>query len=112
MTHPLPTGKQAMEAMKLAIQYANIAPSEIDHINAHGSSTRLNDKIETKIIKEIFGEYAYRVPISSTKSMIGHPIGAAGSIEIIASTLAIKYQLIPPAQACHSIDGQSGTGPP
>jgi len=96
MTHPLPTGGQAMKAMKLAIQYANINLSDIDYINAHGSSTPLNDKIETMIIKEIFGEYAYKIPISANKSMIGHSLGAAGSIEVIASALTIKYQFIPP----------------
>jgi len=96
MTHPLPTGEQAKKAIQLALQYANINPSDIDYINAHGSSTPLNDKIETKIIKEIFGEYAYRIPISSIKSMIGHTLGAAGSIEAIASALTIKYQFIPP----------------
>jgi 3-oxoacyl-[acyl-carrier-protein] synthase II len=82
--------------MKLAIQYANINLSDIDYINAHGSSTPLNDKIETMIIKEIFGEYAYKIPISANKSMIGHSLGAAGSIEVIASALTIKYQFIPP----------------
>ncbi len=96
MTHPLPTGEQAKKAIQLALQYANINPSDIDYINAHGSSTPLNDKIETKIIKKIFGEYAYRIPISSIKSMVGHPLGAAGSIEAIASALTIKYQFIPP----------------
>src|SRR3989304_163150 len=80
----------------LAIQYGNIDPSEIDYINAHGSSTPLNDKIETKIIKEIFGEYAYRIPISSIKSMVGHTLGAAGSIEAIASALTIKYEFPDP----------------
>jgi len=96
MVQPLATGKQAKEAIQIAIQNANVKPTEIDYINAHGSSTPLNDKIETMIIKEIFGEHAYTIPISSTKSMIGHPMGAAGSIEIIASALAIKYQFIPP----------------
>jgi 3-oxoacyl-[acyl-carrier-protein] synthase II len=96
MTHPLPTGRQAMKAMKLAIQYANMNLSDIDCINAHGSSTPLNDKIETMIIKGIFGEYAYKIPISANKSMIGHSLGAAGSIELIASALTIKYQFIPP----------------
>ena len=71
-------------------------PSEIDYINAHGTSTPLNDKIETKVIKEIFGESAYKLPISSNKSMIGHSLGASGAIEVIASILTIKYQFIPP----------------
>ena len=96
MVQPLPNGEKAKKAIQLALQSSNIAPSDIDYINAHGTSTPLNDKIETKIIKEIFGEYAYSIPISSIKSMIGHTIGAAGSIAAIASVLTIKYQFIPP----------------
>ena len=96
ITHPLPTGEQAKKAIQLALQNANLKPTDIDYINAHGTSTPLNDKIETKIIKEIFGEHAYKIPISSIKSMIGHSLGAAGSIEVIASALTIKNQFIPP----------------
>jgi 3-oxoacyl-[acyl-carrier-protein] synthase II len=96
MANPLPTGEQAKKAMQLAFRYADLAPPETDYINAHGSSTPLNDKIETKIIKEIFEEHAYKIPISSIKSMIGHTLGAAGSIELIASALTIKHQFIPP----------------
>jgi 3-oxoacyl-[acyl-carrier-protein] synthase II len=96
MVQPLPTGEQAKKAIQFALSNANVVPSEIDYINAHGTSTTLNDKIETDVIKEIFGEYAYRVPISSTKSMIGHSLGAAGSIELIASVLTIKNQFIHP----------------
>jgi 3-oxoacyl-[acyl-carrier-protein] synthase II len=96
ITHPLPDGLQAKNAMRLTLDYAKVDPSEIDYINAHGSSTLLNDKIETKVIKDIFGERAYRIPISATKSMIGHSLGAAGSIETIASVLTIKNQFIPP----------------
>ena len=96
MVQPLPTGEQARKAVQMALRNANLKPSDIDYINAHGTSTPLNDKIETMIIKDIFGENAYKIPISSIKSMIGHPMGAAGSIEVIASVLAIKYQFIPP----------------
>lgn len=96
MVQPQPTGEQAKKAIELALQYANIKPTEVDYINAHGTSTPLNDKIETEVIKEIFKEYAYRIPISSTKSMIGHSLGAAGSIELIASVLSIKNQFIHP----------------
>jgi 3-oxoacyl-[acyl-carrier-protein] synthase II len=96
ITHPLPSGLQAKKAMQLTLDNGNVDPSEIDYINAHGSSTPLNDKIETKVIKEIFGESAYKLPISSNKSMIGHSLGASGAIEVIASTLTIKYQFIPP----------------
>ena len=96
MAQPLPTGDQAKKSMRLALQAAKIDPTEIDYINAHGSSTVLNDKTETKIIKQIFGENSYKIPISSNKSMIGHALGAAGSIELIASVLTIKHQFIPP----------------
>ena len=96
MVQPSPTGEQGKKAIQLALQDANIKPAEIDYINAHGTSTPLNDKIETQIIKEYFGEYAYRIPISSTKSMIGHSLGAAGAIELIASILTIKNQFSPP----------------
>lgn len=96
MVQPLPTGDQGIKSIQLALQHANIKPTDIDHINAHGSSTPLNDKIETKIIKQIFGEYAYKIPISANKSMIGHALGAAGAIELIASILTIENQFIPP----------------
>ena len=96
MAQPLPTGDQAKKSIRLALQAAKIDPTEIDYINAHGSSTVLNDKTETKIIKQIFGENSYKIPISSNKSMIGHALGAAGSIELIASVLTIKHQFIPP----------------
>ena len=96
MVQPQPTGGQAIKAIELAIQYANIKPTEGDYINAHGTSTPLNDKFETEIIKKLFGEHAYQIPISATKSMIGHSLGAAGSIELIASVLSIKKQFIHP----------------
>jgi len=96
VVQPLPTGEQAINAIKIALKNADIKTTEIDYINAHGSSTLLNDKVETKVIKEIFGEYAYKIPISSIKSMIGHTLGAAGSIEVISSALSIKHQFIPP----------------
>lgn len=96
MVQPKPSGEQAKKAIELALKYANIRPVDIDYINAHGTSTPLNDKVETQVIKEVFGEYAYKIPISSTKSMIGHTLGAAGAIELIASVLTIKNQFIPP----------------
>jgi len=96
MAQPLPTGEQAKRSMKLALQAAKIDLAEIDYINAHGSSTVLNDKTETKIIKQVFGENSYKTPISSNKSMIGHALGAAGSIELVASVLTIKNEFIPP----------------
>jgi len=96
IVQPLPTGEQAKMAITMAMDNAGIKNNEIHYINAHGSATPLNDKIETKIIKEIFGEYAYQIPISSIKSMIGHALGGAGSIEVISSALSIKHQFIPP----------------
>lgn len=96
MVQPSPTGEQAKRAIQMALLEANMESKQIDYINAHGSSTPLNDKIETKVIKEVFGEHAYEVPVSSIKSMIGHSLGAAGSIEVVASVLTIKNQFTPP----------------
>jgi len=96
MVQPLPTGEKAKSAIQIALRDAGLSPADIDHINSHGSSTPLNDKIETRIIKEVFGQYAYKIPISATKSMIGHSLGAAGALEIAASALTIKNQFIPP----------------
>ena len=96
MVQPSPTGEQAKRAIQMALLEANMESKQIDYINAHGSSTPLNDKIETKVIKEVFGEHAYEVPVSSIKSMIGHSLGAAGSIEVVASVLTIRNQFTPP----------------
>jgi 3-oxoacyl-[acyl-carrier-protein] synthase II len=93
---PDPEGKDMSAVMRLAIEDAGIKKTDIDYINAHGTATRANDLAETKAIKDAFGDYAYKIPISSTKSMIGHTIGAAGSIGVIASALAIKEGIIPP----------------
>jgi 3-oxoacyl-[acyl-carrier-protein] synthase II len=83
-------------AMAEALKEANSLPEDIDYINAHGTATEWNDLMETQAIKKIFGDYAYKVPVSSTKSMHGHTMGAAGGIEFIASLLAIKNQALPP----------------
>jgi beta-ketoacyl-acyl-carrier-protein synthase II len=91
-----PDGLGPGRAMRWALSDAGIDSSEIDYINAHGTSTLLNDATETKAIKAVFGERAYDVPISSTKSMIGHAMGASGSLEAIACTLAIQQNRIPP----------------
>jgi 3-oxoacyl-[acyl-carrier-protein] synthase II len=88
-------GGQA-RAMSEALTEAGITPDQVDYINAHGTATQWNDLLETEAIKKVFGDHAYKVPISSTKSMHGHPIGAAAAIELIASLLAIKNQAIPP----------------
>jgi len=96
MTAPEPSGKQAARAIQLAINEAGIKPADIDYINAHGTSTLLNDKTETMVIKQVFGQQAYKTPISATKSMIGHLIGAAGAVELIATVLSLEHQVIPP----------------
>ena len=96
MTAPEPSGREAARAIQLALKDAGLRPEEIDYINAHGTSTPLNDKNETAVIKTVFGEHARRVQISATKSMIGHLIGAAGSVELIAALLAMEHQMIPP----------------
>ncbi|MFC1997155.1 beta-ketoacyl-ACP synthase II [Chloroflexota bacterium] len=93
---PHPEGLGAIRTMRWAIEDANISPIEIDYINTHGSSTPLNDSMETKAIKEVFGPHASKVAISSTKSMLGHAMGASGTIEAIACTLAIRDGIIPP----------------
>ena len=96
MTAPEPSGRQATRAIQIALKDADVKPTDIDYINAHGTSTPLNDKTETLVIKQVFGQHAYQVPVSATKSMIGHLIGAAGAVELIATTLALEHQVIPP----------------
>ncbi|UCC94583.1 MAG: beta-ketoacyl-ACP synthase II [Candidatus Omnitrophota bacterium] len=96
MVMPDPTGDDAAKVMQLAIKEANINPEDIDYINAHGTSTQVNDRVETQAIKAVFGKNAYRIPISSTKSMMGHLIGAAGAVEAIVCALAIENSIIPP----------------
>ena len=96
ITSPPEGGEGAVRAMKMALKKAEIAPTEIDYINAHGTSTEINDKTETKAIKTVFGDYAYKVPVSSTKSMTGHMIGAAGAIEAAICVLTIQNGIIPP----------------
>ncbi len=96
ITAPRPDSLGATESIVQALQSAGLKPEDIDYINAHGTSTRLNDAAETKAIKSAFGEYAYEVKISSTKSVTGHMLGAAGAIEAIFSLLAIRDNIIPP----------------
>ena len=96
ITQPAAGGEGGAKAMQIALRKAGIRPDEIDYINAHGTSTPLNDKSETMAIKTVFGQHAYRMPISSTKSMMGHLIGAAGAIEAIICVLTIQRGVIPP----------------
>lgn len=96
ITAPSPEGKAATRAMELALKDAGVKPEQIDYINAHGTSTPLNDKTETKAIKMVFGEHAKKIPISSTKSMTGHLLGAAGGIELIATLLCMQNDTVHP----------------
>ena len=96
VTQPIENGEGAARAMKIAMDKAGIAPREVDYINAHGTSTKLNDITETRAIKTAFGDYAYKVPISSTKSMTGHIIGASGAAEAATCIMAIQDGIIPP----------------
>jgi 3-oxoacyl-[acyl-carrier-protein] synthase II len=96
ITMPAPNGEGAARCMKMALRDAQIAPEEVDYINAHGTSTPPNDKFETMAIKTVFGEHAYRLAISSTKSMIGHLLGAAGGVEAVATALTVQMDIIHP----------------
>jgi 3-oxoacyl-[acyl-carrier-protein] synthase II len=96
MTAPDPEGRGVVNCMRMALRDADIAPEAVDYINAHGTSTPYNDKHETTAIKQVFGEHAHRVPVSSTKSMTGHLLGAAGGIEAAFCALALSEGIIPP----------------
>jgi len=96
ITAPPPGGEGAVRCMRMAIKDAKISPDEIDYINAHGTSTPYNDKTETEAIKIVFGDRAYKIPISSTKSMIGHLLGASGAMELAASLMGIQHGLVHP----------------
>jgi 3-oxoacyl-[acyl-carrier-protein] synthase II len=96
MTAPHPEGLGARNTMLAAIEDAEIDPSEIDYVNVHGTSTPLGDIAEVKAIQHVFGEHAYNLNISSTKSMTGHLLGAAGAIEAVACVLAVKNDMVPP----------------
>jgi 3-oxoacyl-[acyl-carrier-protein] synthase II len=93
---PAENGAGAANSMRLALEDAGLKPEDIGYVNAHGTSTPLNDKSETAAIKTVFGEYAYNVPISSTKSMTGHLLGASGAVEAVVSALVLRMNVLPP----------------
>ncbi len=96
ITSPAPNGEGAARCMKMAIKDAGIEPSAVSYINAHGTSTKYGDELETMAIKTVFGDHAYKIPVSSTKSMTGHLLGAAGGVEGVISVLTIDRGVIPP----------------
>jgi 3-oxoacyl-[acyl-carrier-protein] synthase II len=96
VTEPDPSGSNPARAMKMAFKDAGIEPGDVDYINAHGTSTPYNDKLETLAIKRVFGDHAPKLAISSTKSMTGHLLGAAGGLEAGITALVIRNQVIPP----------------
>jgi 3-oxoacyl-[acyl-carrier-protein] synthase II len=96
MTAPRPDGAKAARAMRLALDDAHVSPPEVDYVNAHGSSTPLNDPTETLAIKDVFGDHAYRLPMSGTKGYYGHALGASGAIEAAICALAMEHEWLPP----------------
>ncbi len=96
VTAPDPEGSGAIRCMRMALKDGGVEPGEVGYINAHGTSTFYNDKIETLAIKEVFGEHAYRIPVSSTKSMTGHLLGAAGGVELVATLLSMREERVHP----------------
>lgn len=95
ITAPDAEGEGAVRAMTTALVAAGLSPEQVDYVNAHGTSTEINDVVETKVLKQVFGEHAYRLAVSSTKSQMGHLLGAAGAAEAIACLLAMQHQMIP-----------------
>ncbi|MGH3931266.1 MAG: beta-ketoacyl-[acyl-carrier-protein] synthase family protein [Pseudonocardiaceae bacterium] len=104
MTGLRPDGREMAEAIRVALAEARTNSSDIDYINAHGSGTKQNDRHETAAFKRSLGDHAYRTPVSSIKSMVGHSLGAIGSIEIAASVLAIEHNVVPPTANLHTPD--------
>ncbi len=101
---PDPSASGAIRAMMWALQDAGLAPHHVDYINAHGSATQANDVLETAAIKHVFGEHAYDIPVTSTKSMVGHAMGAAGAIEALSTVMTIRTGIIPPTINLHHPD--------
>lgn len=108
LTAPDPSGEQGVRAIRLALEDANVKPEEVQYYNAHGTSTPINDPLETKMVKEAFGEHAYKMKVSSTKSMTGHLIAASGSLEALICALAIKNSFYPPTINLDEPDVEAG----
>jgi 3-oxoacyl-[acyl-carrier-protein] synthase II len=104
MTTPRPDGTQAARAMRLALADAHVRPDDIGYVNAHGTSTPLNDPAETQAVKQVLGEHAYRVPMSGTKGYYGHALGASGAIEAAICALALERRWLPPTVNLSSPD--------
>ena len=104
ITAPHPSGAGAAMAMRVALKDAKLNPEDVQYVNAHGTSTELGDAAETKAIKQVFGEHARRLAISSTKSMIGHLLGASGGVELIACVLSIRTGVVHPTINYHTPD--------
>ena len=96
LTQPAPDGISAVRAVRLALERAGLSPDDVDYVNAHGTATRLKDRTETNVIKTVFGERAKQLPVSATKAMVGHLLGAAGGIEAVITLLAMQHGLVPP----------------
>jgi len=96
ITAPAPGGEGAVRAMRMALKDGGLKPEDIDHINAHGTSTDMNDKFETMAIKTLFGSHAKKIAVSSNKSMVGHMLGAAGAVEFISTVMSVKNDIVPP----------------
>jgi 3-oxoacyl-[acyl-carrier-protein] synthase II len=96
ITAPQPDGNGAATAIRAALSDAKMNPASVDYINAHGTGTGLNDVMETKAVKQVFGEHAYNMPMSSTKSMTGHAMGATAAFEAAFAILALRDQIVPP----------------
>jgi minimal PKS ketosynthase (KS/KS alpha) len=104
MTGLRPDGREMAEAIRLALRQARVDPHDIGYVNAHGSGTKQNDRHETGAFKRSLGAHAYEVPVSSIKSMVGHSLGAIGSIEVAACALALEHQVVPPTANLHTPD--------
>lgn len=108
LTAPEPSGEQGRRAIELCLKDAGLKPEEVQYYNAHGTSTPMNDPLETKMVKETFGEHAYKMKVSSTKSMTGHLIAASGALEALICTLAIKNNFYPPTINLENPDVEAG----